>query len=161
MSAVNHAAFFRFLGCCCFVSECCVAGMNGGDVTLSCGCRFHSYWLVCDRPTHTHTHTLLCQEQAWFINCWNPRWRVPTQSIESRATAWPALGSRDADMSWASKDTHKHTHLCSLQCCGVYCITVLMGNGSSPALAASCQSEARRVNFHHDCQGHHCCLVWQ
>lgn len=42
MSAVNHAAFFRFLGCCCFVSECCVAGMNGGDVTLSCGCRFHS-----------------------------------------------------------------------------------------------------------------------
>ena len=42
MSAVNHAAFFRLLGCCCFVLECCVAGMNGGDVTLSCGCRFHS-----------------------------------------------------------------------------------------------------------------------
>lgn len=43
MSPVNHAPFFRLPGCCCcFVSKCCVAGMNGDDVTLSCGCRFHS-----------------------------------------------------------------------------------------------------------------------
>ena len=49
--------------------------------------------------THAHTHTHLCQEQAWFINCWNPRWRVPTQSIESTATAWSSLGSCDVDKS--------------------------------------------------------------
>lgn len=120
---------------------------------LSLSLLLTALWQAHTEKKKAHTLRDLCQEQAWFINCWNPRWRVPTQSIGNAATARSFLGLCDVE-----KKRHTNTHISAPQACRVYCITLLMGNGSSPVFC--CQLEAEGINFHQGCQGHHSCLVW-
>lgn len=115
MSAVDHAAFFFFFFLVPRLLLFCLRMLCGRDewwwcyiiMWLSLSLLLTALWQA---HTEKHAHTLgdLCQERAWFINCWNPRWRVPTQSIGSAATAWSSLGSCDVD-----KKRHTNTHICT------------------------------------------------